>query len=104
VSSGRFFAVSAVGFTVWLLFGVGVGFSIYWLQIGGTAMAGVAFLLVALVENQQRRSDQAVQRKLNAVTTALAELGETGTVSSPTVRELRAAVGLEKRESTAEVD
>ena len=63
-------------------------------------MGTAILLLVAILENAQRRSDQAVQRKLNAIADALAEyIGPSGDYDRP-VRELQSAVGLEHREST----
>ena len=63
-------------------------------------MGTAILLLVAILENAQRRSDQAVQRKLNAIADALAEyIGPSGDHDRP-VRELQSAVGLEHREST----
>lgn len=68
------------------------------------------WLLVALLQNAQRRADQATQHKLNAIAAGLAELmRERSDPSEPDTRtaarmaaarrELRAAVGLEERES-----
>ncbi|MDP9478136.1 MAG: low affinity iron permease family protein [Actinomycetota bacterium] len=66
----------------------------------------VTFLLVALLQNTQKRSEQAVQHKLNAVADGLADLMEhfAADESDPRsakedlasdVEDLRAAVGLE---------
>jgi low affinity Fe/Cu permease len=68
------------------------------------------WLLVALLQNAQRRADQATQHKLNAIAAALAELmreradpnepdARTTARMAAARRELRAAVGLEERES-----
>lgn len=62
-----------------------------------TATTIVTFLLVALIQNTQTRADAAVQQKLNALAQALA-----GLVDDDTARELRQAVGLEERESSAD--
>ena len=67
----------------------------------------VTFLMVALLQNSQTRADQAVQHKLNAIADALADLmSEVGRGIDDDdldrdVAELRAAVGLEQRESTS---
>jgi low affinity Fe/Cu permease len=70
----------------------------------------VTFLLVALLQNAQERENLATQHKLNAIADGLAELmvaihrdpAMTTTVAArlhDSVSELRAAVGLEDRES-----
>ena len=70
----------------------------------------VTFLLVALLQNTQTRNDQATQHKLNAIAEALADLMEQEANRVPDshlthdLRELRAAVGLEQRESTSPED
>ncbi|GGK09309.1 hypothetical protein GCM10010123_43970 [Pilimelia anulata] len=76
-----------------------------WQLIINTATTIVTFLLVALLQNTQRRADEAVQHKLNAIADALADLmadrAEVHPRGSLTrdQEELRAAVGLENRES-----
>ena len=64
----------------------------------------VTLLLVALLENQNRRSEQALHRKLDAFAAALAAIASES--SSEQVRahaeELRAAEGLQDRESTTD--
>ncbi len=77
-----------------------------WQLVINTATTIITFLLVALLQNSQTRSDQAVQHKLNAIADGLADLmtavGKQRTVESldRDVEELRDAVGLEEREST----
>jgi hypothetical protein len=61
----------------------------------------VTFLIVALLENEGWRGNKATQRKLNAMAGALAELLEHSDVDPDHVRQLNAAVGLEKRESSS---
>ncbi|RJS46802.1 low affinity iron permease family protein [Nocardioides cavernaquae] len=62
----------------------------------------VTLFLVVLLENHNRRSEQALHRKLDAFAVALAAIAAES--SSAEVRqhaeELRAAVGLQDREST----
>jgi low affinity Fe/Cu permease len=74
-----------------------------WQLIINTATTIVTFLLVALLQNTQTRSDAAVQQKLNAIAEALSQLmghfGEENPQLRDDRRELRAAVGLEDRES-----
>jgi low affinity Fe/Cu permease len=71
-----------------------------------TATTIVTFLLVALLQNSQTRNDHATQHKLNAIADGLADLmarvddiaGDDSLQNE--IKELRAAVGLEDREST----
>jgi low affinity Fe/Cu permease len=75
-----------------------------WQLIINTATTIVTFLLVALLQNTQKRSDDASQYKLNAIADALADLMEGMAREYPGLEgdcsELRAAVGLEKRQGT----
>jgi low affinity Fe/Cu permease len=64
----------------------------------------ITFLLVALLQNSQTRSDEALQQKLNAIADALADLMVSQSAGNKDglaadVKDLRAAVGLEDRES-----
>lgn len=73
-----------------------------WQLVINTATTIVTFLLVALLQNTQRRADEALQQKLNALAVGLiALLDEDAGVddSRVAVGELCAAVGLEDRES-----
>lgn len=63
-----------------------------WQLIINTATTIVTFLLVALLQNTQKRSDDAMHQKLNAVARFLAEGAHAD------AGELRAAVGLEHAE------
>jgi low affinity Fe/Cu permease len=100
VSRGPFFVGCVLGVLVWLAFGILSGFSDTWLAAGSTVMSVVILMLVAVLENAQRRSDQAIQRKLNAIADALADFMCETNVDDHQVDELRAAVGIEHREST----
>ena len=76
-----------------------------WQLIINTATTIVTFLMVALLQNSQTRSDQAVQHKLNALADGLADLMEhvvegDGKDLRRDLDELRQAVGLETHEST----
>jgi low affinity Fe/Cu permease len=79
-----------------------------WQLIINTLTTIVTFLMVALLQNSQTRADQAVQHKLNAIADALADLmtevgrGIDDDDLDQDVAELRAAVGLEERESTSD--
>src|SRR5436853_2981387 len=79
-----------------------------WQLIINTATTIITFLLVALLQNSQTRSDQAIQHKLNAIADALADvmayLVDDSTAAKARLGEdqgeLRQAVGLETHEST----
>jgi hypothetical protein len=76
-----------------------------WQLIVNTATTIVTFLLVALLQNTQTRADEAVQHKLNAIADGLADLmrhvGDGDERLTNDLTELRAAVGLEDRESAS---
>jgi low affinity iron permease len=78
-----------------------------WQLIINTATTIITFLMVALLQNSQTRSDQAVQHKLNAIADGLSDLmahmadGEHARDLDEDVLELRKAVGLEEHESTS---
>jgi hypothetical protein len=77
-----------------------------WQLIINTATTIITFLMVALLQNSQTRTDQATQHKLNAIADGLADLmahlsrrSEDADLDKD-LRELRLAVGLEDRETT----
>jgi uncharacterized membrane protein len=76
-----------------------------WQLIINTVTTIVTFLLVALLQNTQKRSDDAVQQKLNAIAGGLADLmsrtsnGQQAKLADDR-RELLNAVGLEDREGS----
>jgi hypothetical protein len=78
-----------------------------WQLIINTVTTIITFLMVALLQNSQTRTDQAVQHKLNAIADGLADLmahidsGGAGRNLREDLVELRAAVGLESHESTS---
>jgi low affinity Fe/Cu permease len=77
----------------------------YQLEINTTTTI-ITFLMVALLQNSQTRTDQATQHKLNAIADGLADLMARLAEQSDDdelrhdIAELRAAVGLEDKEST----
>jgi hypothetical protein len=78
-----------------------------WQLIINTVTTIITFLMVALLQNSQTRSDQAIQHKLNAIADGLADLMAHINDESKDNRlekdltELRDAVGLEEHESTS---
>jgi low affinity Fe/Cu permease len=103
-SRAPFFAACVLLILVWAPTVVFLSFDTWQLLIN-TATTIVTFLLVALLQNSQTRNDQATQHKLNALADGLAELMTHVSQDSEldqAVRELRAAVGIEDRESTTE--
>lgn len=72
-----------------------------WQLVINTATTIITFLMVALLQNSQRRFENAVNHKLNAIADALADFMEADERGLDRhVEELRVAVGLEHREST----
>ena len=78
-----------------------------WQLIINTATTIVTFLMVALLQNSQTRSDQAIQHKLNAIADGLADfMAQAAEIHDHAelrkdVEELKRAVGLEQIESTS---
>jgi len=74
-----------------------------WQLVINTVTTIITFLLVALLQNSQERSDKAVHQKLNAIADGLSDVMASMAGSDPKLdhdrRELRAAVGIEERES-----
>jgi hypothetical protein len=99
-SRGAFFAACLLIVMVWgpsylLLRDVNT-----WELVINTVTTIVTFLLVALLQNSARRSDQAVHHKLDALADGLADLmehqlgGDTGDLERD-IQDLKEAVGLE---------
>jgi len=101
VARSPFFLVS-VGFVLaWVAAGPFLHFSHGWVDSLQVVVALVTFLIVALLQNEAWRADKSTQRKLNAIAAALAEIMGSSDLDKEHVRQLKAAVGLEKRESSA---
>jgi low affinity Fe/Cu permease len=70
-----------------------------WQLVINTATTIVTFLLVALLQNSQRRTEEAVNQKLDALADGLADLmnhiGKDDTELRKDMHDLRAAVGIE---------
>src|SRR5436305_2045437 len=101
VSRAPFFAFCVLLVVVWLPSYFAFGSIDTWQLVINTVTTIVTFLLVALLQNSQTRADQALQQKLNAIAEGLAELiaASKGKGLGDEIEELRAAVGLEQRES-----
>jgi low affinity Fe/Cu permease len=75
-----------------------------WQLIINTVTTIVTFLLVALLQNTQKRAEEAVQRKLNAIADGVADLMQHLSEDADAAQlrrdrdELRMAVGLEERQ------
>ena len=100
VARPQFFVASLVIVALWALLGPSLDFSHGWVDAFEVVVALITFLMVALLQNEGWRADKSTQRKLNAIASALAELMEKSDVDKDHVRQLSAAVGLEKRESS----
>ncbi len=104
VAKAWFFCVCALIVLIWVPSFVFIRNIDTWQLIINTLTTIITFLLVALLQNTQYRSDQAVQKKLNALVEAIADLMEGLAAQDPTlpqdVKELRRASGLEEREGT----
>ena len=103
-SRAPFFAFCLLLVVVWLPSYFAFGDINTWQLIINTVTTIVTFLLVAMLQDSQTRSDQAMQRKRNAIAEVLAGIADSCGPSQSSnlkhdVEELRAAVGLEQRES-----
>lgn len=101
VSRTPFFLVCAAVVVVWA-----VSYPIWpssksWQVVIHTVASVVTLLLLALLENANRRADEAAQEKLNVLAEALSDLMSSRAQDDPeleqSVRKLRDAVGLEER-------
>jgi low affinity Fe/Cu permease len=100
-SHAAFFLVCVVLVVVWVPSYFLLGNLNTWQLVINTATTIVTFLLVALLQNSQRRSDVAVHAKLDAIADGLADLmGELADDSNERLAgdedELRDAVGIER--------
>jgi len=107
-SRAYFFAFCMLLIVLWVPSYLLIGSVDTWQLIINTATTIITFLMVALLQNSQTRSDQAVQHKLNALADGLADLMRPLAVNAGDdedlrrdMEELRKAVGLETHESTS---
>jgi len=99
VSRAWFFAFCVALVVIWAPSIVIIHSISTWQLIINTLTTIITFLLVALLQNTQERSDRATQDKLNAISAALAKIADAQGLKKE-ADELRAAVGLEDRESS----
>ena len=99
VSKAAFFAVCVIIVIVWAPSILIIHSISTWQLIINTLTTIITFLLVALLQNTQERSDKAIQVKLNAIADALSDLMK-AQGQDKDAAELRDAVGLEDRESS----
>jgi low affinity Fe/Cu permease len=102
VSEAAFFTISAILVavwvpTIWLFHSVDT-----WQLVLNTITSVLAFLLIALLQNSERRYDRALHLKVDAVAAALAvvmrhRLDTQGEELEQALDELEAAIGLEER-------
>ena len=106
-SRAYFFAFCVLLIVLWVPSFFLIGNIDTWQLIINTATTIITFLMVALLQNSQTRSDQAVQHKLNAIADGLADVmrflteGDGKMDLTKDFKELRDAVGLETHESTS---
>jgi low affinity Fe/Cu permease len=102
VSGATFFAISAALVLLWLPTIVLFANVDTWQLVINTATSILAFLLVALLQNSERRTDRAASQKLDRLAAAVADLleAELGRADRDAqarrVRELREAIRLEE--------
>jgi low affinity Fe/Cu permease len=99
-SHARFFVACVLLVALWAPSYVLFGSLDTWQLVINTATTIVTFLMVALLQNAQRRSDVAMHEKLNALADGLADFmehsGPDDAALQSDMRELRAAVGIER--------
>ena len=105
-SHAAFFVGCVVLVVVWVPSYFVFGSIDTWQLVINTATTIVTFLMVAVLQNSQRRSDTAMHDKLNALADGLADLmehiGQNDSDLQTDTHELRAAVGIEKPAARAD--
>jgi len=101
-SQAAFFIACTLVVVLWLPSYFIVGNLNTWQLIINTLTTIITFLLVALLQNSQRRSEQALHLKLDALAAGLADVvstvGGNGDAFDSDVDELHEAVGAEHRD------
>lgn len=70
------------------------GFGLEWQVFAGSCMASVTLLLLALLKNSELRAERAIQRKLDAIASAMLEASEGQPGAAH--KDLKAAIRLEE--------
>jgi low affinity Fe/Cu permease len=99
VGRAAFFATAVIVVVLWMPL-IAVFESVdTWQLVINTATSVIAFLLIALLTNTERRGDRALHRKLDIVAVALAELmaSQDDDRLRDSIEELRTAVKLEEQ-------
>ena len=76
VSKGTFFTVSVLVVAIWIPTIALFDDADTWQLVMNTVVSVLAFLLIALLQNSERRYGEALHRKIDAVATGLADLME----------------------------
>jgi low affinity Fe/Cu permease len=102
VSKGLFFTAALVVVVLWLPTILLINSVDTWQLVINTLTSVLAFLLIALLQNSERRYDEALHRKIDAIAAGLAELMERvdeaeGDEVRRNVDSLRESVELERR-------
>lgn len=101
VSRAPFFALIILGLLLWAASYPLWSSTTKWELSLHTAAAALSLLLLVLLENSARRSEEASHEKLNVIAEALSDLMSSRAADDPdledSVRRLREAVGLEER-------
>jgi|SRR5215218_6989190 len=101
VSCGAFFAACVLLVVMWAPSIAVIRSVDSWHLVINTATTIVTFLLVALLQKTQRRSEQVMQRKLNALARGIEDIleqraGEDPGKTRKDIADLRTATGLEE--------
>jgi low affinity Fe/Cu permease len=101
VSRGPFFLVMVIAIALWAVSYPFWASATKWELALHTGSAILSLLLLALLENAGRRSQEAIQEKLNVLAEALAALMTSSAADDPelseAVEKLREAIALEER-------
>jgi low affinity Fe/Cu permease len=101
VSKGMVFTACVVVVVLWIPTIAVIHSVDTWQLVINTLTSVLAFLLIALLQNSERRYDEALHHKLDALAAALADLMDHQLEADPEllkrhIDELRASVGLER--------
>jgi len=102
VSQGIFFTAAVIVVLLWLPTILFISSIATWQLVINTLTSVLAFLLIALLQNSERRYDDALHRKIDTIAAGLADLMERiderdGEELREDVERLRESVKLERR-------